>query len=84
MPSKDAWINESKPTKVAMDSLNDPNTKIVQLPYYLPDWNNITKADTEPDFQKVLLGKMTAKDFADELAGKINDAQADFAQHHKK
>ncbi|CAG7646837.1 ABC transporter substrate-binding protein [Actinacidiphila bryophytorum] len=81
---KDQWINESKPTKVAMDSLNDPKTKIVQFPYYLPDWNTITKADTEPDFQKVLLGKMTAKEFADELAGKLNDAQADFAQHNKK
>ncbi|MFG1810513.1 ABC transporter substrate-binding protein [Streptomyces sp. NPDC049040] len=81
---QDKWINDAKPTKVAMDSLNDPKTKIVQFPYYLPDWNNITKADTEPDFQKVLLGKMTAKAFADELAGKLNDAQADFAQHSKK
>ncbi|MGW5349565.1 ABC transporter substrate-binding protein [Streptomyces sp. NPDC004031] len=80
----DAWINDARPTKTAMESLDDPGTKIVQFPYYLPDWNNITKADTEPDFQKVLLGKMTAKDFAEELAGKINDAQADFLAHNKK
>ena len=66
------------------DLVPDPKTKIVQFPYYLPDWNNITKADSEPDFQKVLLGKLTAKEFADELAGKLNDAQAGFAQHQKK
>ncbi|SHN02216.1 ABC transporter substrate-binding protein [Actinacidiphila paucisporea] len=80
---QEQWINDARPTKAAMESLNDPKTKIVQFPYYLPDWNTITKADTEPDFQKVLLGKMTAKDFADELAGKLNDAQADFAGHAK-
>ncbi|WP_031517137.1 ABC transporter substrate-binding protein [Streptomyces sp. NRRL F-5123] len=82
--AQDAWINDAKPTKTAMESLNDPGTKIVQFPYYLPDWNNITKADTEPEFQKLLLGKISAKDFADELAGKINDAQTDFLAHNKK
>ncbi|WP_333767064.1 ABC transporter substrate-binding protein [Streptomyces sp. IBSBF 2435] len=80
---QDKWISDAKPTKAAMESLNDPRTKIVQFPYYLPDWNTITKADTEPDFQKVLLGRMTAKDFADELAGKLNAARADFAEHNK-
>ncbi|HEX5567446.1 MAG TPA: sugar ABC transporter substrate-binding protein [Streptomyces sp.] len=74
----DEWINRAKPTKAAMESLNDPNTKIVQLPYYLPDWNNISKADTEPNFQKLLLGKMTAKEFADDLAERLNEAQAEW------
>lgn len=78
---KDKWIKDAKPTKTAMDSLNDPRTKIVQFPYYLPDWNDITKADTEPEFQKLLLGKISAKAFADELAGKLNAAQADYSKH---
>ncbi|MFE6334101.1 ABC transporter substrate-binding protein [Streptomyces sp. NPDC057798] len=76
--AKDAWISEAEPTKLAAASLNDGSTTIVQLPYYLPDWNTISKADNEPNFQKVLLGKMSAKDFLDTLAEQLNEAQAEW------
>jgi multiple sugar transport system substrate-binding protein len=76
-----AWIQAAAPTKAAMQSLDDPGTKIVQFPYYLPDWNSITKADTEPDFQKVLLGRLSAEDFAKELADRLNAAQAEYVRH---
>lgn len=78
--AKDAWIQRSEPTKLAAEALNGGNTKIVQLPYYLPDWNTISKADNEPNFQKLLLGKMTAKQFLDTLAGQLNKAQAEWKQ----
>ncbi|MEN8654670.1 sugar ABC transporter substrate-binding protein [Streptomyces sp. 21So2-11] len=74
----DEWITSAKPIAAAMESVNDPGTKIVQLPYYLPDWNKISKAETEPDFQKVLLGKMTAKEFAQKLAGLLDAAQKEW------
>ncbi|GAA3682216.1 sugar ABC transporter substrate-binding protein [Streptomyces iranensis] len=77
----DGWIAKAPPTKAALESLNDPRTKVVQLPYYLPDWNNISKADNEPSFQKVLLGKMTAKAFCDKVAKELNAAQADWKEH---
>ncbi|MDT9696042.1 sugar ABC transporter substrate-binding protein [Streptomyces sp. P17] len=76
--AKDAWINEAEPTKLAAEALNDGSTTIVQLPYYLPDWNTISKADNEPNFQKVLLGKMSAKDFLDTIAEQLNEAQAEW------
>jgi multiple sugar transport system substrate-binding protein len=76
--AKDAWISEAEPTKLAAASLNDGSTTIVQLPYYLPDWNTISKADNEPNFQKVLLGKMSAKDFLDTIAEQLNEAQAEW------
>lgn len=75
------WIQDAKSTKAAMDSLNSPHTKVVQLPYYLPDWNSISKAESEPEFQKLFLGKVTAKSFADTLADKLNSAQADYVKH---
>ncbi|MEY9811360.1 hypothetical protein RKD21_001617 [Streptomyces albogriseolus] len=50
----------------------------MQLPYYLPDWNTISKADNEPNFQKVLLGDMSAKDFLDGIAEQLNAAQAEW------
>ncbi|MFF2216203.1 ABC transporter substrate-binding protein [Streptomyces antibioticus] len=80
--AKDAWIQGAEPTKLAAEALNGTGTKIVQLPYYLPDWNTISKADNEPNFQKVLLGKMSAKDFLDTLAEQLNAAQADWKKNN--
>ncbi|MFD4556977.1 ABC transporter substrate-binding protein [Streptomyces sp. NPDC058469] len=77
-----AWIQKSEPTQLAAEALNGADTKIVQLPYYLPDWNTISKADNEPNFQKLLLGKVTAKEFLDTLADQLNTAQADWKQNH--
>ncbi|MFJ5732217.1 ABC transporter substrate-binding protein [Streptomyces paradoxus] len=78
--AKDAWISKAEPTKLAADALNDGSTTIVQLPYYLPDWNTISKAENEPGFQKVLLGDMSAKEFLDNMADQLNEAQAEWDQ----
>lgn len=80
--AKDAWIQKAEPTKLAAEALNEYGTKIVQLPYYLPDWNTISKSDNEPNFQKLLLGKMSAKQFLDTLADQLNEAQADWKANH--
>ncbi|WP_369257527.1 sugar ABC transporter substrate-binding protein [Streptomyces sp. R35] len=80
--AQDAWVQSSEPTKLAAEALNGSSTKIVQLPYYLPDWNTISKTDNEPNFQKVLLGKMSAKDFLNTLADQLNKAQADWKANH--
>ncbi|WP_406836740.1 ABC transporter substrate-binding protein [Streptomyces sp. AHU1] len=80
--AKEAWVQQAEPTRLAAEALNGTGTKIVQLPYYLPDWNTISKADNEPNFQKVLLGKMSVKDFLDTLADQLNKAQADWKAHH--
>ncbi|MFK4066629.1 ABC transporter substrate-binding protein [Streptomyces sp. NPDC029674] len=80
--AKDAWVDKSEPTRLAAEALNSPATTIVQLPYYLPDWNTISKADNEPAFQKVMLGKTSAKDFLDDLADQLNTAQADWKQRN--
>ncbi|MFG2650585.1 ABC transporter substrate-binding protein [Streptomyces sp. NPDC048436] len=79
---KDAWVKKSEPTRLAADALSSPATTIVQLPYYLPDWNTISKAENEPGFQKVMLGKTSAKDFLDDLADQLNQAQADWKQRN--
>jgi multiple sugar transport system substrate-binding protein len=78
--AQDAWIGKAEPTKLAAAALNDGSTTIVQLPYYLPDWNTISKADNEPKLQKVLLGDMSAKDFLDTMAGQLNEAQAEWKE----
>ncbi|GHJ38429.1 sugar ABC transporter substrate-binding protein [Streptomyces sp. TS71-3] len=74
----DPWIQKSEATKLAAAALYDGSIKIVQLPYYLPDWNTISKADNEPNLQKVLLGRESAKDFLDTLADQLDKAQAEW------
>ncbi|WBB60091.1 sugar ABC transporter substrate-binding protein [Streptomyces sp. WMMC500] len=76
----DAWIKESARGNGAFESLTDGSTTIVQLPYYLPDWNSISKTDNEPAFQKVLLGEMSAKEFLDQMAEQLNEAQAEWRE----
>lgn len=81
--AKDPWLGEAEPTELAAKALNDGSIKIVQLPYYLPDWNTISKADNEPNYQKVLLGTLSAQDFLDTLAEQLNTAQAEWKQQSK-
>ncbi|TLS42567.1 sugar ABC transporter substrate-binding protein [Streptomyces montanus] len=76
--AKDAWVSKAEPTKLAAAALSDGSTTIVQLPYYLPDWNTISKTDNEPAFQKVMTGSTSAKDFLDTLADQLNKAQAEW------
>ncbi|KOV69752.1 ABC transporter substrate-binding protein [Streptomyces sp. MMG1121] len=80
--AKDAWVQQAEPTKLAAEALNGADTKIVQLPYYLPDWNTISKSGNEPEFQKLLLGKVSAKQFLDTLADQLDKAQADWKKNH--
>jgi multiple sugar transport system substrate-binding protein len=80
--SGEAWLGAQQHIAEANKVLNDSSTKVVQLPYYLPEFNSITKTDTEPLFQKVLLGQMSAKDFLDQFAAKFTDAQAKFKQRN--
>ncbi|MFE3603276.1 ABC transporter substrate-binding protein [Streptomyces sp. NPDC059142] len=79
----DAWIKDAAPTSTAMKALSDGSTKLVNLPYYLPDWNTISKSGNEPNFQKVLLGDMSPKEFADKIAKELNDAQAEWKEQGK-
>ena len=76
--AKDAWVSKAEPTKLAAEALTDGSTTIVQLPYYLPDWNTISKTDNEPAFQKVMNGSLSAKDFLNTLADQLNEAQKEW------
>ncbi|MEW9532239.1 sugar ABC transporter substrate-binding protein [Microbispora sp. NPDC049125] len=78
----DSWVSGLPHLKTAVETLNDPATAVVSPPYYLPQFSSITKADTEPLFQKVLLGQMKPQEFLDTLAQKLTDAQAEWKKAH--
>ncbi|MFE0122854.1 ABC transporter substrate-binding protein [[Kitasatospora] papulosa] len=81
--AEDPWLDKAETTKLGAEALFSGNTKIVQLPYYLPDWNTLSKADSEPGFQKVMLGKTSAKDFLDTLAENLDEAQAEWKEQQQ-
>ncbi|MFK8912556.1 ABC transporter substrate-binding protein [Streptomyces sp. YS-3] len=81
--AKDPWVQKAEPTRLAAEALTGGSTTIVQLPYYLPDWNTISKTANEPAFQKVLLGKTSAKGFLDSLAGQLDKAQAEWKKQSR-
>lgn len=64
------WIQNTQYIKASVDSSNDPNTVFTNYPYYLP---NFTKIENEEDaqVQRVLLGKITAKQMLDDWAKKL-------------
>ncbi|GAA2892203.1 sugar ABC transporter substrate-binding protein [Streptosporangium fragile] len=76
------WISELQHISEAVRVLNDPATKVVQMPYHLPEFNAITKTDMEPEFQKVLQGSLTAKAFMDTFAAKLTEAQTSYKQRN--
>ncbi|MBX6766020.1 MAG: sugar ABC transporter substrate-binding protein [Actinomadura rubrobrunea] len=77
------WIKENPTLDTAIKVMSDPKTKLVQLPYYLPEFNSMTKAEAEPQFQKVLLGRLTPQAFLDELAKKFTEAEAKYRQRKR-
>ncbi|WP_328941301.1 sugar ABC transporter substrate-binding protein [Streptomyces sp. NBC_00250] len=81
--AQDPWLQEAEPTKLGAEVLFSGKATIVELPYYLPDWNTISKAENEPGFQKVLLGTSGAKEFLDHLAEQLNAAQAEWKQQNQ-
>ncbi|WP_329790798.1 sugar ABC transporter substrate-binding protein [Lentzea sp. DG1S-22] len=72
------WIQKNAAVKMALGVLEDPATVLVPAPVYLPEYSSITKTDTEPLYQKVLLGQMSAQEFLDQLAAKLTTAQQDW------
>lgn len=72
------WIQKNPAVKMALGVLEDPATVLVPAPVYLPEYSSITKTDTEPLYQKVLLGQMSAQEFLDQLAGKLTTAQQEW------
>ncbi|GAA3811349.1 sugar ABC transporter substrate-binding protein [Sphaerisporangium flaviroseum] len=78
----DSWLDERPYLKNAVEVLGDPGTTVVSPPYYLPQFSAITKADTEPLFQKVLLGQMKPQEFLDTMATKLTEAQAEWKKSH--
>lgn len=77
-----AWIDKAAHVKMALGVLEDPATILVPAPVYLPQYSSITKTDSEPLYQKVLLGEMGAQEFLDGIAEKLTTAQKEWEERN--
>lgn len=77
------WVQTQPAIQMALDVINDPETKFVQTAGYLPEYTGIIRTEIEPMFQKVLLGEATAEELLDLWADELNEAKADYEERNK-
>jgi len=64
--------------QAAQAALDDPKTVLVTPPDYLPDFGKIVQVQMLGQWQKVLIGQLSAQDFADDFAEKLNRSKAKY------
>jgi multiple sugar transport system substrate-binding protein len=80
----DEWVQSAQHIKVAFEVYNNPETKLYEPPFYLPDYRAILDGVVDPGVQAVMSGKMSAKEFLDQWAKAIEDSKAKYDKTFKK
>lgn len=57
---------------------DDPDTKLYEPPFYLPDYRSILDNKVDPGIQAVMSGEKTVKAFLDEWAKAIEDSKVKY------
>lgn len=78
--AEDEWTLEQPGIVVANEILSDPQLQAVYSPMYLPNYSVIETTQTEPAYQKLLLGEISAEDFVGGLAGAFEEAQVEYEE----
>jgi len=82
--AKQPWLQDQQPMKAAIATFSDPKTVVLNEPWYLPEYDSIAKTQLEPEWQKVLQGRLTAKAFLDEAANSFTKAEAAYVKRNPK
>ncbi|SEE36001.1 carbohydrate ABC transporter substrate-binding protein, CUT1 family [Rhodococcus jostii] len=70
--------------QAALAALDDPKTVLVTPPDYLPDFGKIVQVQMLGQWQKVLIGQLSAQDFADDFAEKLDHSMAKYVARQGK
>ncbi|MET4639188.1 sugar ABC transporter substrate-binding protein [Mycetocola sp. 2940] len=76
--AEEAWVTENQPMQSALAAAAEPDAVLLQQPYYLPEFNSITTTDLLPEWQRVLQGDLTVKDFLTAAAASLTEAQQEY------
>ena len=77
----DEWVQNSAPVKAAADMLLDPETKIATLPVEVTGYLDLHTNTLSKDFQNVLLGNESAKDYLDNWANKMTELKKTYDEN---
>ena len=73
------WVQDNTGIQNALATERQSTTTLVNPPWQLPDYA-ADEAQMEPEFQKVLLGQVSAGTFASDLAGKLTTSKRQYDQ----
>ena len=71
------WVKNA-PHMSSLPEYTAAEKYVVNVPTYLPDYVSIKTQWSEPEYQKVLAGEKTAKEFLDEWAEQLETAYAEY------
>ncbi|MFD0676081.1 MULTISPECIES: ABC transporter substrate-binding protein [unclassified Paenibacillus] len=78
------YVKNAKHLQEGSKILADSNTKVLDVPVYLPDYAGLVTQQLEPNFQKVLSGSMTSEEFLNGWAKSIEKSKQDYDKMTKK
>lgn len=81
---KDDWVQKSAPIKEAADVFLSSDTKFATLPIYVSGYFDLHQNTLAKDFQNVLLGKETAKQYLDNWANQMTQLKKQYDEKIKK
>ena len=73
--AKESWVTQNPAMQASMTALENKDALLLEQPYYLPEFNSITATEMLPEWQKVLQGQLSMKDFLTASAAKLTKAQ---------
>jgi len=77
--ASESWVQANTGIQNALATERQSSTTLVNPPWQLPDYASI-QAQMEPEFQKVLLGQVTASTFASDMAAKLTTSKRQYDQ----
>ncbi|HEY0700033.1 MAG TPA: sugar ABC transporter substrate-binding protein [Micromonospora sp.] len=80
--AQEKWVTGNAAMKAALDAAAAPGAVVLEQPYYLPEFSSITVTDLLPEWQKVLQGKLTARDFLTAAAASLTTAKRKYDKEH--
>lgn len=73
--AKESWVTQNPAIQASVKALDNKDAVLLEQPYYLPEFNSITTTEMLPEWQKVLQGQISMKDFLTSSAEKLTKAQ---------
>lgn len=73
--AKESWVTQNPAMQASVKALENKDAVLLEQPFYLPEFNSITTTDMLPEWQKVLQGQLSMKDFLTASAEKLTKAQ---------